>query len=386
MKSHPQDAKNSKELNDIFRSPLRSLHPGGGLFSSVLPVFIFLSVLFSAGCAKIAEPQPPEIRIPHPAVDLAARQLSDFVVLTFSKPERNTNGSQPTTLKSVEIFRLAEDTAGALPPDQFVKKALRIQSIPASRFAQYLRDNTFVVQDRFLTDRSAMYSHTFRYAVRFINNKNQNGGPSNQVSIMPIPIPLAPAGLTYEPTESSIRLKWATPSENMDGSKPARVAGYNIYRSEDLDKFPSSPINPDPVQTPEFIDRNVRFDTTYYYAISIVGSMSKPFPESLPSEAIKVDYRDVFPPLPPKDFTAILQGDMVILLWAPSPSSDVTGYRLYRQERGKPDRQLVQPDLIRALSFRDTRVDPEKEYEYGIRAVDTHGNESPEVNTAVERR
>jgi fibronectin type 3 domain-containing protein len=77
---------------------------------------------------------------------------------------------------------------------------------------------------------------------------------------------------------------------------------------------------------------------------------------------------------------------MVILLWAPSPSSDVSGYRLYRQEKGKTDRQPVQQELIRALSFRDSRVDPGKEYEYAIQAVDTHGNESPAVKTEIEQR
>ena len=42
--------------------------------------------LFSAGCAKVGEPQPPEIRVPKPAVDLAARQSAGDVVLTVSIP------------------------------------------------------------------------------------------------------------------------------------------------------------------------------------------------------------------------------------------------------------------------------------------------------------
>ena len=91
----------------------------------LLALFASLALLSGAGCAKIGEPHPPEVRVPKAATDLAARQVSDFIVLTFSKPDRNTNGSEATTLKSVDIFRLSEETTGkdkgALPDEQFAK-------------------------------------------------------------------------------------------------------------------------------------------------------------------------------------------------------------------------------------------------------------------------
>jgi len=352
---------------------------------------IFLAALSAAGCAKIAEPQPPELRIPLPATDLAVRQVSDFIVLTVSKPERNTNGSEATTLRSVDVYRLSEDgnakdAAGGVDQGQFTKRALRILSVSASRFSEYLNEKTFTFQDRFLSDPSAMYSHTFRYAVRFINDKKQSGGFSNQVSITPVPIPLPPIGLSAKGSQDSISLKWTAPSENMDGSRPPHIAGYNIYRTEDPKQFPSNPINPEPVQATGFEDLNFRFDTTYYYAITTVGGLQRPRPESLHSQTLPVSTKDTFPPDPPKDFSAILQGDTVILLWAPSPSADVDGYRIYRQEQGGAKRKPVQTELIRALSFRDSRVEAGKKYEYEIRAVDTHGNESVPVKAETEQR
>jgi hypothetical protein len=81
-----------------------------------------------------------------------------------------------------------------------------------------------------------------------------------------------------------------------------------------------------------------------------------------------------------------MQANTVLLLWAPSPSSDLAGYRLYKKEKAAIDRPLIQPDLIRALSFRDSKVDPEKTYEYEIEAVDTHGNASETVKTESEQR
>jgi hypothetical protein len=350
---------------------------------------IFLTTISGWGCAKIADPEPPQARIPKPAVDLAVRQMSDYLVITVSKPESNTNGSEATTLKSVDVYRFREaiqDTESALPEELFIRSATRIFSIPSSRFPECLQDKVFVFHDMFPTEKPAMYSGRFQYAVLFINNRNQSAGLSNRVSIAPVPIPLPPADVTVKGTQDSIRLQWTAPSENMDGSKPPRTAGFNIYRTEVPNTFASTPINPSPVTIPEFADSSFRFDATYYYAITTVGSLQKPYPESLPSGTVSITTRDIFPPAPPSDFSAIMQATTVILLWAPSPSADLAGYRLYKKEKGAIDRPLIQPDLIRALSFRDSKVDAEKTYEYEIEAVDIHGNASETVKTESEQQ
>jgi hypothetical protein len=356
----------------------------------ILAIFLSLAVLSGAGCAKIGAPQPPEVRIPKATTDLAARQLSDFVVLAFSKPDRNINGSEATTLRRVDIFRVSEEATGnggrALPEAQFAERAQRILSIPFLRFPEYLKDKTFVVQDKLFPDKSVFYSHRFRYAVQFVNNKHQSAGFSNQVLITPVPIPLAPAGLSAVGSQKSIRLQWTAPTENMDGSKPPRIAGYNIYRSEESQKVLPARINREPVQNPEFEDLNFRFDTTYHYSVSTVGSLGPPEVESLPSEELPFSSRDTFPPDPPKNFTAILQGNVAILLWEPSSSPDVAGYRIYRLEKGTEVRQPVQKELIRQLSYRDSQIEPGKEYQYEIQAVDTHGNVSEAVTTEMGKQ
>ena len=71
------------------------------------------------------------------------------------------------------------------------------------------------------------------------------------------------------------------------------------------------------------------------------------------------------------------------MFWAPSPSADVAGYRIFRQDRGSATRRLLQDGLITVLSFRDGNVQPGKSYEYTIQAVDKHGNESDAVHTEL---
>ena len=78
-------------------------------FLALESILLMLWLLVAAGCAKIAEPLPPLVRFPRPASDLAVSQSADTIVLTFSEPVVNTDGSPATTLRSVQILRLNED-------------------------------------------------------------------------------------------------------------------------------------------------------------------------------------------------------------------------------------------------------------------------------------
>jgi hypothetical protein len=351
-----------------------------------------LSATFETGCAKIGEPQPPEIQVPKPPDDLAARQVSDGIVLTFSKPAKNTDGSEAKSLASIEVFRLLEDASRGtgkdpLPEDQFVQRAVHIRSIASPGFPGFLQGETFVITDKpEFPDKSPIYAHAFRYAVLFINRKNQMAGFSNQAFVAPVALPLPPSGISAQMTEDIIRLRWTAPSENVDGSRPPRVAGYDVYRSGDPGKLPAKPVNPSPLSTPEFEDRDFQFDRVYYYAVRIVGSLQNPYAVSLPSDILKVEARDTFPPAPPENFNAMREGSDVVLLWVPSPSSDVAGYRILRRDKNAGTQVQLQIDPITALSFRDRQVESEAQYEYSIRAVDTHGNESAPVRAEADTR
>jgi len=164
----------------------------------VSAALLTLVLLLGNACAKIAEPRPPQIHIPKPGVDLAVRQLADSVVLTVSFPGQNTDGSESKNLQSVELLRTTEnadaiENPGPLPEEQFINKAVRILSIPSSRFPDYLQDKEFVIRDKLLfPEKSVIYSNAFRYAVLFVNNHNQSAGLSNQVLITQFPFRLLP--------------------------------------------------------------------------------------------------------------------------------------------------------------------------------------------------
>jgi hypothetical protein len=366
---------------NMLGAPLRFLRLGGE--------FWILLMLVTASCAKIGEPQPPETQIPEAAVDLTVKQLSDHVVLTVSKPSRNTNGSAVADLRSLEVYRLAGDrnaeASNPLPKEIFAMQAVPVYSIPAARFPEYSDGNSFTIEDKLLIpNRSTIYSRLFRYAVLFVNKKHQAAGFSNQAVISPVPIPLPPSRLSADATESFIHLKWAIPSENINGSIPALIAGYKVYRSEEAQKFPSIPINSDLITNPEFKDGAFQFDKTYYYRISVVGKLQDPYAESLPSEVLSVSTKDVFPPAPPSSFNAIHENGITYLLWYPSSSPDVAGYRIYRLEEGESEKRLLKTDPITLPNFQDRDLKPGRKYEYFLTAVDTHVNESSAVRATVQ--
>jgi|WetSurMetagenome_2_1015567.scaffolds.fasta_scaffold08486_5 hypothetical protein len=344
-------------------------------------------MLAAAGCAKVADPQPPQTLIPKPASDLNAIQFSDQIALMVSPPSFNTNGSPVTTLREIEIFRLARNEQvdnQPVPEEEFLRQAEKLITVPSAQLNEYLSGQILVFHDSLtFPDRLTIYTQAFRYAVRFINKKNQTAGLSNQALVAPVPIPPPPTDLKARVAEQFIGLTWTPPLTNMDDSSPPRIAGYNVYRSEDPEHFPSEPLNPSLLLKPEFEDRGFQFDRKYSYAISVVGSRGHPYAESSPSGPLLVAPLDTFPPSPPNNLNAVPDGGRVILLWSPPPEADVAGYHIYRTEEGEPAERLLQEGLSVRLSFRDETAGFGKTYDYKVTAVDTHGNEGAPAQARI---
>jgi len=362
---------------------------------SLLSVFAFLfiaALLSIAGCAKMGEPQPPEIFIPEAAVDLTANQRADTILLRVSIPRRNTNGSEVTTLQNVDVYRHAADTSrirhsNPISADQFWREAEQILSIPETRISEYAQQDLLIFEDRFSgLEQSLIYTHAFRYAVLFVNNKKQAAGFSNQALIAPVRMPPSPTGLVAKVTETSIDLQWEAALENIEGTDTERISGYNIYRSTERDRIPPIPVNPAPLKRPEYNDVQFNFDRTYYYRVSVIDGLRDSPAESLLSIEVAVTPRDVFPPQPAENINVLPEEGFILLLWNPSPSADVAGYRITRREEGTTTRQLLNQELIPDHSYRDKDIHSGKKYEYVLTAIDTSGNESSAVQAETETR
>ena len=357
---------------------------------SKLPILCYVLCILSAGCARIADPKPPERHVPEATRDFEAHQIGEEIVLTFSLPERNTDGSLARTIRSLEIFRITEKAEAKIPAaiadlsdEIFLGRAAHAFSIPAVRFPEYMREGVFVIRDApFVPPGESIYSLQFRYAAVFVNEKNQAARLSQQVFVQPMVLPPAPEGLSAVVSENEIRVAWTPTPENAVSNRTLRV-GYNVYRSEKPDEFPVTPVNAAPLSAAEYLEHVFQFDKNYYYSVSVVIA-SNPPAESERSEILKVEARDIFPPLPPGNFTTVAENDKVTLFWTPSPSADTVGYRIFRinrtDSRARADsRRPLHEGLITGISHRDEGVEPGGDYIYEIQAVDGHGNVSETV-------
>ena len=354
---------------------------------SLAGAFCLAIALLFQGCAKIGAPEPPLVKVPSPSKDLAVQERSDGVTLTVSMPTLNTDGSPVNSLKQIEVYRIIEADRRPWPPlpqEEFLWRAERIIDV-SDDFSRYLHGSVLVFNDGLpAAGREGAYQKSFRYAVRFINAKNQTAGLGNQAVIAPVPLPLPPGDLASEAGQDFVRIRWTPPTENDDGSRPARVAGYKIYRSEDPETPSPAPLNDTLLLKPEFTDQNFQFDKTYYYVVSVVASTENPYAESRASKPLAVKTLDTYPPGAPGDFHAVLDRGIVILLWTAPEVPDIAGYRVYRAEGTDGALQTLVKGLITLLSQRDETAQPGKLYRYSVRAVDTHGNEGPPAEASIE--
>jgi len=384
----PENRRGAPRFVSLYEGVLlwaRCIHPAlrrclwGGLCLAVMLVF--------EDCAKLGAPEPPLVRVPSPSTDLSAQEHPDGIILTASMPTLNTDGSPAATLKEIEVYRVSESGRGPwepLPQEEFLWRAERVISV-SDDFSHFLHGSKLVFTDSLpAADRALAYRESFRYAVRFINNKNQTAGLGNQVAIAPVPLPLPPASLSAEVSQDAVRIRWSAPVENDDGSRPARIAGYEIYRSEDPKSPSPAPLNSSLLLRPEFEDRAFQFDKTYYYLVSAVASTENPYAEGGASAPLAVKPLDKFPPGPPSDLHAVMDQGVVVLLWVAPEAPDIAGYHVYRAEGTDGVPRMLGEGLVTTLSLRDDAVRPGVRYRYSVSAIDTHGNEGPPAEASIE--
>lgn len=188
-----------------------------------------------------------------------------------------------------------------------------------------------------------------------------------------------PNSLTAEPSQDAIKLKWNAPTTNIDGSTPASVLGYNIYRSNS-DKEPGKLLNKAPINAAGFDDEFFEFGKDYYYFVRSVsvGTQAEPV-ESSESNILKFKAIDTFAPSAPSAITLAAGQNLISIFFAVNPEKDVVGYKIYRSvdpDLSKDKWELLTTELLKTNTFKDDRVESGKTYYYYLTATDKAGNVS----------
>ena len=383
----------------------RELSPGRTLLALAL-------LVAAGGCGKKGDPSPPLPRGANAIKDLAVEQEGGAAVLTFSYPDRLSNGQLLTDLTAIEIFRLAGATpAMAGPPapapgggagvldrapgggarraalaarmaeETFYREAVAVAKLSVAELARATRGATIVYRDPLLALLAKSASPpSLGYAVVTVRKTGDRSPLSNIAIVAPEIPPGPPEILAVTPEEGRVCLEWLAPEQDMAG-RPAAIGGYKIYRRALSDDEYGAPLNAAPWPGTCYIDTTAPYGEPIVYTARATLP-EKPRIEGLPAVEAGLDYRDIYPPAAPRRLDALSEGKLVRLVWDPVAAPDLAGYIVFRAEGdGAPVRLTPQP--IQDSFLNDEAVKPGVRYRYAVRAIDTSGNLGPPSPEAV---
>ncbi len=347
-------------------------------------IILFLSALslsvFFSGCGKRKPPLPPFEKVSQ-KVEISGFQRGNQIRLSWTMPNRNAPNGSILNIARADVYRLAENINSPenLTEEEFANRSTLITSLLITD-ADFARKTL----NYFDTLQFAGQNIRLRYAVRFVNDSGSKAAFSNFLLIEPIAkIANFPALSQVKVTQDEILLSWQSPETNIDGSKPANILGYNVYRAAKVETT-AKLVNQTPITTNDFADKNFEFRTDYKYFVRTVslGANAEPV-ESLESNIVEITPKDTFPPSSPTAITIAASPNSISVFFVANVEKDVAGYKVFRSN-DKVDWQLLNTKLLETNTFQDTKVENGKTYFYYLIAVDKFGNESEKSEVVSE--
>lgn len=344
----------------------------------ILPYLILL-LLFFSGCGKKGPLLPPVKKIPKAAEAVRIHQKGSTAVLTWRNPTAYIDGSPLESLGKIEIYAAQnpiEESPSGIPEGLFREKARLLETILQDALDEYdYPENPALQYFSYSFTPDDINKTVLAFSVKAYDHRGKASDFSSPVSLAPATVARSPkTPQAYTETEGVV-LTWKAPDENINGTAPALVQGYNIYKKMEEDGHINR-LNLNPVPEMEFRDTEIEWGQTYTYWIRAAVSDSSLYPESEDSESVTVTPRDIFPPDPPEGLTALAGSDFVALSWREPRISDLQGYRIWRRKKGIEKYAVVTPEPIRETNYMDRTVESGIQYQYRITAMDTAGNES----------
>ena len=342
----------------------------------------FLLWSLSIGCGSPGAPLPPSLNIPRPVTDLRAARKSDMVVLSWTSPQRTTDGTLVTKPGKV----IVERAVGSQPP--VVLRELPLP--PASKSDQGETVNFNESLSELIASGSADFA---TYTLEAVNSLGRGAGTSNRVVVPLVATAPAPAAVQVHPVPEGISVTWTQPWPPQRASQLTVQYAYRIKRRlEGENKAVTVAQLSAGNEAVAFVDTGIEWEKQYQYWVTPVtlweaANGTKGEVEGDDSPVVSVAARDIFPPAVPTGVQAVFSGSeqnlFIDLTWNSNSEADLAGYNIYRHtEGGQP--QKINAQLVTTPAFRDSGVQPGTKYFYTVSAVDQRGNESNKSEEASE--
>ncbi len=336
-----------------------------------------LVALVTLSCGKRGAPTPPAERVDQTA-EISGFQRGNQIILSWQMPARNASPGSVTHIARVDVYRLAEPLSSPLTmsEEEFASRSTNIASLPVTNDDFGLKTMSYLDSLQFVGQPVRL-----RYSIRYANASGQRAAFSNFVLLEPAAkVANTPASLSTQLSQEAVTLRWTAPIENIDGSTPPNIIGYNIYRSGSANEA-GKLLNKTPVDQTSYADLTFEFTKEYYYFVRAVSSGTGGDPvESLESPIVNIRPVDTFAPSAPASITIAASPTAISLFFPPNPENDIAGYKIYRSldpAKPKADWELLTKELLTANTFQDNTVEGGKTYYYYLTATDKFGNVSP---------
>jgi len=278
--------------------------------------------------------------IPMPPVSLRGEAVDGGVKLTWEKPENY--------VKVYHIYRGLSEFPELTLINNFESSESMVEFIDTS---SYLKGNI-----------------AYSYSVRSENTSGNMSGFTDTISIVPRIKTILRAPLQLKGYEESqkVHLYW----ENVFKTDPT-IDGYKVFRKTVSDEnsvteiFKTvSDILVSPRQN-NFVDSTVTGSNNYEYSVRAYDIFGN---ESALSPAIRIQIRAMPVPVP-AGIKAVSTDDGILISWQP-PLESVSGYRIFRYERGEYPQivGLIKEHLL--TEYLDQNVLSGHLYFYFVKSVD----------------
>jgi hypothetical protein len=293
--------------------------------------------LLLAACGKVGDPKPPFIRIPEAVKDLAAGQSGHNLVLTWTNPPRNIDGSSATNLAHVQI-----QSGGAPFATVDVTEAGKPQS--------YVRP---------IGSGPAM-TQTFSLIVDTTQGKLSK--VSNSASFTPVDVPGPVMNLRAIADQRRIIVTWEKPQDH-----PELVDAYVVTRTD-------IPAESETVSGTRYEDSQYMEGKTLTYTVTAIRRISGAAVAGVGGEPYTLTVKDTTPPQVPGNLDIKLSDSVAYLTWDPNEEADLAGYHVFRSDRADGPFAPVSDKIVTGVSFSDPSYRPGVYYE--VSAEDVSGNVS----------
>jgi hypothetical protein len=360
---------------------------------AIWPATLIIILAGFGSCGKKGPISPPLVLVPEKPESFKAFQRGAEIILEWTNPESYIDGRPLGGIAQVEIWM--EEKSGVPPktgevavPLEFERRAKRIAILTApfaeeSAKSKPAKRTETPLEYSYELGASGWSGKIYVFAARVRDAlKNRLSEFSNEASVEPRALAAPLVDVRAKVFEDRISVEWKPPTANFDGSTPALVKGYNVYR---IDKGGVlKRLNATLVSGTAFADRDFIFGEMYRYLVRAAGTEAAPFLESGDSSFVDVTPVDTFPPAVPTGLSAVKGSDFITLVWDPGTEKDLAGYNVWRRDEGKDSFSRLTPSVIPENTFTDKAVEKNKRYEYAISSVDVSGNESARSASLTE--